>query len=80
MSNSVESRVSITGQLTTHISSLSVSERDPEEIEDNEQVAQEKSKYQLDKEDQRSLSQTPSVGCQSSQFQARIKPTALYQH
>ena len=50
------------GQLTTCISSLSVSERDPKEIEDNKQVAQEESEYQLDKKDHRSLSQTPSVG------------------
>ena len=31
-------------------------------VEDNEQVEQEESEYQSDKEDQRSLSQTPSVG------------------
>jgi len=50
------------GQLATYISSLSVSKRDPEEVEDNKQVTQEKSEYQSDEEDQRSLSQTPSVG------------------
>jgi len=49
-------------QLATRISSLSVSERDPEEVEDNEQVKQEESEYQSDEEDQRSLSQTPLVG------------------
>ena len=49
-------------QLTTCISSLSVSERDPEEVKNNKQVTQEESEYQLDKEDQRSVSQTPSVG------------------
>jgi len=50
------------GQLTRCISSLSVSERDPEEVEDDKQVTQEESEYQLDEEDQRSLSQIPSVG------------------
>jgi len=50
------------GQLATCISSLSVSKKDSEEVKDNEQVTQEESKYQLDEEDQRSLSQTSSVG------------------
>jgi len=45
-------------QLAIRISSLSVSKRDPEEVEDNKQVKQEEFKYQSDKEDQRSLSQT----------------------
>ena len=49
-------------QLAIRISSLSISERDPEEVEDNKQVEQEESEYQSDEEDQRSLSQTPSVG------------------
>jgi len=32
-------------QLTTHISLLSISERDPEEVKDNEQIKQKESKY-----------------------------------
>jgi len=70
------------GQLATCISSLSVSERDPEEVEDNKQVAQEESKYQLDEEDQRSLSQIPSIeqprmsGTHTGTLASRITQTA----